>query len=179
VSKLITAARPYAKALFEVASQGEIRSWLPFMQLCASLDHDKGGQRFLNNSKLSKAQLETFLQSTAQACKADIPDVIPRFIAVLAHNKRFNLIPDIARLFVAAVNRANKTLVAEIISAMPFEPESERKLIDRLMKKYGKNVKASITIDASLLGGAVIKINDTVIDGSVKGRLQALTKALN
>ncbi|PID65695.1 MAG: F0F1 ATP synthase subunit delta [Gammaproteobacteria bacterium] len=180
MAESLTAARPYAKALYEVAAKDRPQSWLPLMQVCEALGHDEETRRFLGAHDLTLEKFNNVLGVLLDKAKIDsVPEKFNNFTAVLAHNKRFVLLPEIANLFIEAVNQSNDTVMAEIISAKPISAESEAKLLSKLEKKYGKTVEASITIDESLIGGAVIKIGDTVIDGSVRGRLEQLTKALN
>lgn len=180
MAESLTAARPYAKALYEVAAKGNLSDWLPVMQVCEALGSSDDSRRFLSTHNLTVEQFSTTMQSLFSAAGvANLPAQFTDFVNVLGQNKRFALLPDIATLFVEEVNQSNDTVVAEIISAKPLSASSEKTLLDKLEKKYGKTVEASIEIDESLIGGAVIKVGDTVIDGSVKGRLEQLTKALN
>lgn len=180
MAESLTAARPYAKALYEVAAKGDLNNWLPVMQVCEALGSSDDTRRFLNAHDLTTDTFNHTVQSLLSAAGIDsAPSQFTDFIKVLGQNKRFALLPEIATLFVEEVNKSNDTVIAEIISAKPLDANSEKTLLDKLQKKYGKTVEASIEIDESLIGGAVIKVGDTVIDGSVKGRLEQLTKALN
>ncbi len=165
MAESLTAARPYAKALYEVAATEEPKTWLPVMQICEALGNDDDTRRFLGAHDLTLDKFDNVLQALLSKAKIkETPAKFENFLKVLAHNKRFSLLPEI---------------VAEIISARTLSDKSKKTLISKLEKKYGKKVEASIKIDESLIGGAVIKVGDTVIDGSIKGRLEQLTKALN
>ena len=181
MSESLTAARPYAKALCEVATQSNIDSWVPLMQLCQSLGENDDCKRFLNAHDLTVDRFNALMQSLlAQSGETtQIPEKFDNFTGLLAKNKRFGLLPDIARLFIDEVNKSNATIVAKIITAKPLTEKSHNNLISRLTEKYGKKIEASVVIDETLIGGAIIKVGDTIIDGSVKGRLEQLTKALN
>ncbi len=180
MAESLTAARPYAKALYEVASKDQPQKWLPLMQVCEALGHNDDTRRFLGAHDLTLDKFNGVLAALLKKAKVkDVPQHFESFTQLLARNKRFALLPEIAGLFIKEVNQSNDTVVAEIVSAKPLSSESEAKLLAKLEKKYKKTVEASIKIDESLIGGAVIKIGDTVIDGSVRGRLEQLTKALN
>ncbi|PIE45040.1 MAG: hypothetical protein CSA45_04555 [Gammaproteobacteria bacterium] len=180
MAESLTAARPYARALYEVAAKEDPKSWLPLMQLCQALGQNDDTRRFLGAHDLTLDRVDAIIESLSRkAGIGNIPAKFKDFTKVLARNKRFVLLPDIATLFIEEVNKSNDTVIAKIISAKPIAEASKANLLDKLAKKYGKKVEASIEIDESLIGGAVIKVGDTVIDGSVKGRLEQLTKALN
>lgn len=180
MAESLTAARPYAKALYEIAGNGDVKQWLPVMELCQALGDNEESKGFLKSHSLTT---DTFLATVESLAKSanigKVPAKFNDFAKVLSGNKRFSLLPEIATLFIDEVNQSNDTVIAEIVSAKLLSDASRDNLIQRLEKKYGKKVEASIEIDKSLIGGAVIKIGDTVIDGSVKGRLEQLTKALN
>lgn len=180
MSELLTAARPYAKALYEVAGQDDAKSWLPIMQVCQALGDNEDSQLLLKGHDLTLDKFDGLLQSLFNTAGIDnVPQRFKDFTKVLSHNKRFALLPEIASLFIEEVNKSNDTLLANIVSAKPLNDAHQASLVEKLEKKFGKKVNTSIEIDESLIGGAVIRIGDTVIDGSVKGRLEQLTKALN
>ncbi len=181
MAESLTAARPYAKALYEVAAKENPQTWLPLMQVCEALGHNDDTRRFLGAHDLTLDKFNNILQTLLE--KAEVAEEVPakfkNFTKVLAENKRFVLLPEIATLFIEEVKKSNNTVTAEVFSAKPLTEESITLLLTQLAKRYGTKVEASIKVDESLIGGAIIKIGDTVIDGSVKGRLEQLTKALN
>lgn len=180
MAEVLTAARPYAKALYEVASSGDVKSWMPAMEICQALGEDKESRNFLKSPSLTVDGFLSAINALVEENKAGkAPEAFAQFAKVLSDNKRFSLLPEIATLFIDEVNKSNDTVIAEIFTAMPLTDAGKEALIQKLEKRYGKTVEASVEIDKSLIGGAVIKVGDTVIDGSVKGRLEQLTKALN
>ncbi len=179
MAESLTAARPYAKALYEVASQGEAKQWLPVMELCQALGENEESKRFLKSQSLTADKFLTSVDLLAKKAHIDVPEKFGDFVRVLANNKRFVLLPEVASRFVEEVNKSNDTVVAKIVSAKALTDASRDNLVQKLERRYGKKVEVSVEIDKSLIGGAVIKVGDTVIDGSVKGRLEQLAKALN
>lgn len=180
MAELLTAARPYAKALYEVANVDDVKQWLPVMELCQALGDNEETKNLLKSRCLTSEQFLSVFQSLAKSVNIkNIPEKFNDFVQVLVGNKRAVMLPEIASLFIAEVNKSNDTVIAKIITAKTLSDASKDNLIQKLEKRYGKKVEASIEIDNSLIGGAVIEVGDTVIDGSVKGRLEQLTKALN
>ena len=72
-----------------------------------------------------------------------------------------------------------KLVEVDVVSAFPVNKTLHNKLLKALKQKLERDVKLTSSVDESLLGGAVIRAGDTVIDGSVKGRLSKLADALN
>lgn len=180
MSESLTAARPYAKALYEVVSGDNPQDWLPLMQILKALGENDDTRRLLNSHDLTQDNFNKITASLFASAKIDkVPAKFQDFINVLSHNKRFALVPEIATLFIEEVNKSQDQVIAKITSAKPLDDESKANLVAKLEAKFGKKVETSIDIDESLIGGAVIKVGDTVIDGSVRGRLEQLTKALN
>ncbi len=179
MAESLTAARPYAKALYEVAQTGDAQQWLPVMELCQALSESEDAMRLLKSRDLTADKFSSAINVLASEANVGMPNQFGNFVDILSSNKRFSLLPDIATLFIEYVNQSNDTVSAEIISAKALSDDSKMNLVQRLEQRYGKKVEASVVIDQSLIGGAVIKVGDTVIDGSVKGRLEQLTKALN
>lgn len=180
MAESLTVARPYAKALYEVAADESSQDWLSVMQVCEALGQDDDTKRFLNAHDLTVERFDAVMKKLfSSAGVSTVPPKFTDFIRVLSKNKRFALLPDVATLFIEELNKSNETVVADIVSAKPLAEKSQTALIKKLEKRFGKKVETNIKIDESLIGGAVIKVGDTVIDGSVKGRLEQLTKVLN
>jgi F-type H+-transporting ATPase subunit delta len=93
---------------------------------------------------------------------------------VLAENRRLLLLPEIAALFEALRAQVENTVDVEVISAVPLDFNQAEKLAQALSTRLKRRVRMKNSVDASLLGGAVIRAGDLVIDGSLKGRLERL-----
>jgi F-type H+-transporting ATPase subunit delta len=88
------------------------------------------------------------------------------------------LLPEIADLFEQRRAEAESRLEAEVVSAFEMKPEQLKSIAGALKKKLGRDIDIVSKVDASLIGGVVIRAGDLVIDGSVQGRLGALTTHL-
>jgi F-type H+-transporting ATPase subunit delta len=100
-------------------------------------------------------------------------------IRTLASNKRLALLPEIAIQFAALKARQEKTLAVGVVSAFPLDEAASSRLSQALTKKWQQNVQLQTEVDATLLGGLVIKAGDMVIDASVRGRMLKLADALS
>ena len=100
-------------------------------------------------------------------------------VNVLAENKRIALLPQIFEQFEHLKAELEKAVDVEIISAFAVSDESKQKLTDALKAKLAKDVRVTTVVDETLVGGAIIRAGDMVIDGTVRGKLTKLAEAMN
>jgi F-type H+-transporting ATPase subunit delta len=112
-------------------------------------------------------------------CSDRLNDKCANFVRVLATNRRLELLPDIAALYEIQRQEAEGTIKAELVSAYPATDEQQARIIESLRRRLGKDIELSCSTDAGLLGGAIIRAGDLVIDGSVRGKLERLGSALS
>jgi F-type H+-transporting ATPase subunit delta len=96
------------------------------------------------------------------------------FVSLLAANRRLGFLPEIAALFELMKSELENAVDVEVIAASKLTPDQESRYAAALQKKLGRTVRLHTRVDGSLIGGAVLKAGDLVIDGSVKGRLDRL-----
>ena len=89
------------------------------------------------------------------------------------------MLPDIATLFEQLRSEAEGAIQAQLISAFPASEEQKADVVAALGKRLGKDIQLDSIIDSTLLGGAIIRAGDLVIDGSVRGKLARLATALD
>lgn len=108
----------------------------------------------------------------------DLGQLGRRFVALLAEQSRLALLPEIQRQYELMRAEHERVLKVEVVSAQELSAEALNKLIAGLAKRFEREVDITSRVDPTLLGGAVIRAGDTVIDGSVRGRLERLADAL-
>jgi len=173
----ITLARPYARAAFEVAAaEGQLQQWASSLASAAALTQNDKVDALLSSPAATASEKSALLTELLGESKGT---KFANFLATLADNKRLLLLPEISSLFVALKAEYEKALDVSITTAFPINDDLLDKLSRALADKLGRRVKLSSSIDQSLLGGALIRAGDTVIDGSVKGRLAKLAEAMN
>ena len=104
---------------------------------------------------------------------------VRNFVHILADNKRLALLPEIHRQFELYKANQEKSVDVQVISAYDLSDEMTARLVEVLGRKLEREVKITTSTDQSLLGGVLIRAGDTVIDGSVRGRLSKLAEAMN
>jgi len=176
VSELITAARPYARAVFASATEhNSMDGWNNMLNFCSALAQDTKMQRMLANPGLNLQEKAGLFNDV---CGDQLNDHGRNFIKTLAENDRLVLLPEINLLFQEYRARSEGVIEAELIAALEVG-ESQLKAIEAsLSERLGKKVTLTSRIDESLIGGAIIQAGDMVIDGSIRGHLDKLANTL-
>ncbi len=171
-----TIARPYAKAAFEYARDAKaFDRWSQSLNRAAEIVADPDVAALTKNPNMTTEDLVSFI-TEFDGPKPD--DGIRNFVHVLAENHRLPLLPEIAKHYNELVADVENTVDVEVISAVALNPLQADKLSQALAKRLKRKVRMQNTVDAALLGGAVVRAGDLVIDGSLKGRLERLSTEL-
>lgn len=165
-------ARPYAKAAFEYAlEQQQIQAWADFLQLAAVVVNDRDSLKLITDPRVTEEQAVQFI---AGVCQQNMDEKQHNFLQLLGKNRRLTILPDIAALFDSMQKDYDKTVAVQVISAFPVASAQQEKLKQALTIRLQKKVNLAFTEDESILGGAVIRAGDFVIDGSVKTQLERM-----
>ncbi|HEY4128629.1 MAG TPA: F0F1 ATP synthase subunit delta [Gammaproteobacteria bacterium] len=174
-----TLARPYARAVFELArDKSAFDRWSKLLSVLSGLSADASVKAMLTSPKAAPAVRAEVLSELAGKSGEKLDQQAKNFVSLLADNRRLGLLPEIAADYERLRAEAENTLEVELLAAMPV-PAAEQKLIsEALHKKLGRKITLKYVEDKSLIGGAVIRAGDLVIDGSVREKLERLTAAL-
>jgi F-type H+-transporting ATPase subunit delta len=177
MAELSTIARPYAKAAFEYArDSSSLTQWSEQLTTVAAAVGDESVKLMLGNPGMTAAQQA---QTLNDVCGEAIGPQVQNFVVILASNKRLSLLPEIVTQFEQHKANQEKSVDVEVISAFEVADETKNKLAEVLGKKLEREVRVSSSIDEDLIGGVLIRAGDLVIDGSVRGRLNKLSEAIN
>jgi len=171
-----SAARPYAKAAFEVAQkEGKVAEWEDRLgKLVAALE--QVGEPLLRNPAITAEQTREVMGHVMDKLGMTKPE--KNFINILIDNKRLSLLPWIHEEFVEARKLDSGITDVRIITAFELEPKQLEKLTQSIEKKFNIKAAPTVEIDKDLIGGVKIVIGDMVYDDSIKGKLEALKKHL-
>jgi F-type H+-transporting ATPase subunit delta len=170
-----TLARPYAKAAFAYAQQEkQLEEWSVFLMQLAEVVHHPQMVSLLHNPKITSEQLVQIMG----ACVKTTSDVLKNFLNVLSVHHRLNSLPAISTLFNEYKAQAEKKINVTVVSAFPLDESQKKTWIDLLAKQLQLQVELKNEIDKNIIGGAIIRAGDQVIDGSVRGRLIQLADTL-
>jgi F-type H+-transporting ATPase subunit delta len=176
VAERATIARPYAKAAFEYARDTQaLARWSQGLQAAAEIVADPRVAPLTKSPQWSAADLVSLITDVA-ADKLDAG--MQNFVRVLAENRRLLLLPEIAAHYEILRSAVENTIDVEVVSAVPLDAAQAEKLERALSTRLKRRVRMQNAVDSTLLGGAVVRAGDLVIDGSLKGRLQRLATEL-
>lgn len=177
MSENSTVARPYAEAVFDLAqSAGELDRWSEMLAFAAAVAGDDAVRALDANPRVGRDQLEGLV---LDICGERLNEHARNMVRLLIENDRFAVLPEIAAHFEALKAEAQRIVNAVVTSAFELDEAQKTRLAAALEKKLGRKVELETRTDGSLIGGVVVKAGDTVIDGSIRGRLRALATHLN
>lgn len=177
MAESITLARPYANAAFEVAAAGNaLAEWSDMLRtLAAVAANDKVSQLLKNPALTAQQQSGTLLS----LCGDEISGKGQNLIGLLAENRRLALLPQIAEIYEVLKAAKEKSIDVELSTAYALSDDLVEKLTKALQKRLDRTVKLHTTVNKQLIGGAVIRAGDTVIDSSARGKLNKLAESLS
>lgn len=171
-----TIARPYARAAFDFArAANALRPWSELLQRASATVADERVAALIGNPHVKAGELVDFLAGIAGATE----QVNGRnFLQLLAENRRLALLPEIAAQYELLRAEVENTVDVTVTSAQPLTAEQSAQLEAALVKRLQRQVRLHAAVDAALIGGAVVRAGDFVVDGSLKGRLERLAGAM-
>ena len=176
----ITLARPYAHAAYRQAErEGAVDTWSEGMELLAAVTGDPDLAKLLADPRVPADRVTDLVLDVLTDARADgLSPTMANFVRVLGAGRRLGLGPEIARLFEAERSRRAGRSAVAIVSAYELAPPQVELLADAIGRRLGHEVTMETSVDASLIGGVVIRIGDSVIDASLAGRLRELAQDL-
>lgn len=175
-------ARPYARAVFEVANaDGELAAWSDALAAAAAVLADDGARRHLASPQLGYDERVRFIESVL----SDTPEgrvlASPHgrnLLLLLVENGRLAVLPEISAQFGQLKARAENKIKVTLTAATEVEDTLAQSVVRALEQRLGRAVELKLEVDDRLIGGAVIRAEDMVIDGSVRSRLRRLAESL-
>jgi F-type H+-transporting ATPase subunit delta len=179
----ITIARPYAKAVFELANEaGDLANWSKSLDIAGQLLADSALVEYLGNPEFNNEQRLDFLSGLFAKAGADVfagdDKHGTNFVKLLLENRRAAVMPEISTHFEALKAKVENSVDATVTSATKLSASQVDEIGAALKARLGCDVRIETEIDENLIGGAVIRAGDVVIDGSLRARLEGLATAL-
>ena len=177
MSELTTTARPYARAVFELASENKtFADWSASLAFMGAVSANDDVRAVLDNPKLTRQDTaDVFIQ----LCDEKLDDKAINLVKQLADNGRLSILPEIASLYEVLKDDAEGAIEALVTSAKKLTKKEQGAIANALKKRLGREVRITTKVDKLILGGAIIRAGDLVIDGSIQGRLRSMTQVLN
>lgn len=177
MAELSTIARPYAQGVFAAAeAAGNLQHWSDMLASAAEAAQVESVAPLLNTSLVNRTELADLF---IEICGESLDDQGRNLIRLLADNRRLGLLPQIRERFDLLRAEAEGTINATMIAAQEVDQATQDQVAKALGQRLNRKVALSTETDPSLLGGAVIRAGDLVIDGSARGRLERLADAMS
>lgn len=176
MTDLTSIARPYAKAVFEFAQEHrQLANWSKLLEYLTQLTQDPVFIAFITNPATSTQQHSQILLAMLKQWKGTEISHAQSFVELLAHNKRILALPSLYSIFQELRADYEKTLTVHVVSFSPLSKEQATQLTNRLSTRLQRDITLAVTVDPSILGGAIIRAGNLVYDGSVKTQIKNLS----
>ncbi|HEC12272.1 MAG TPA: F0F1 ATP synthase subunit delta [Acidiferrobacteraceae bacterium] len=177
MSEITTLARPYAQAIFKLAQeQADMAAWSDMLELLSQVSRDPTMGALIHSPRIDRDQLAGLF---VEVCGQGINEQGANLVKLMIQNGRLGLLETVAQIYESLRADAEGKVDAEVLSAQAIDGAQQQRIATALKARLGRDVTLTCTINPELLGGAIIRAGDMVIDGSVRGRLQKLAGALN
>jgi F-type H+-transporting ATPase subunit delta len=177
MADLATIARPYAEALFSSVKPTELGSSMVQLSELAQLAAMPDVAVLANNPKISADELSKLLSGMV---KTKLDDKLNSFLRLVNQNHRLAAMPEIAAQFELLKNQSEGAAEILITSAFPLEGDALSSLLASLKKRFGgKELRPTIEVDPSLIGGVRVQVGDEVLDSTVKAQLATMQASLS
>lgn len=175
MSELTTIARPYAKAAFDYAVENQaIVKWQDMLAFAAEVAKNGAMKDVLSGAMAAESLAELF----NHVCGEQLDQQGQNLVKLLAENGRLTVLPEISEMFDLYKADYDKEIDVEVTSAVELSESQKSELGASLEKRLARKVKLNCSVNPELVAGVIIKAGDTVIDGSVRSKLDRLTDAL-
>lgn len=176
MAEIATLARPYAEAVFRLADAGDtLAAWSGTLRALAQVAAHPDMQECLAKYDLTAAQLQELFLSL---CQEELSAEAKNFVQLLIEYDRLTLLPEIFAQFETLKNEREGVVDARISTAFALEAAQLASLVAELEKRFKRRIKPQVSIERDLIGGVRVVVGDEVIDGSVRGKLDAMAAGL-
>jgi ATP synthase F1 delta subunit len=167
-------ASVYARSLFEVASEQDkldsVRDQLG--EFADAVDGNRELQMFFFSPYFSTAEKRDGLEKAV----SDADPILINFLELLIENHRTPVIFRVRREFDQLWREENRLLPVQVTSAVELEPATVSQIGDRIAEQTGRKVDLSATVEPEILGGIVVRVGNSILDASIRNRLEQLRK---
>ncbi len=174
---LVPLARPYAKAIFDAAvDSGSASETQASLKSLAAGFKEKPITDLISSPTLSRSEI---LKKLTSIFDGEVNGLVNNLLGALAENDRLEICSEISNLYESLLAEHNKQLDIDVSIPVDLGDESKEELKQSISKKYGETSNINFVVDPAIMGGITIKIDDEILDLSIKGRVQKLVNELN
>lgn len=169
------AARPYARAVFELAEEsGDYDTWSDRLAFWAAVVSDGSMRERLDEPGATAEHRAGLIEQVSEGLDQESRSLL----ALLAENERLVALPEIHEQFEQLRRDAEGEMEAHVVSAYALDEEQSSRIAEALGARLSRKIRLTSEVDPDLIAGAVIRAGDLVIDGSVRGRLADLERSV-
>ena len=171
-----TIARPYASAVFELAQEtGQEQEWSAMLGLLSQVVADENLRGLISNPKVSRQQLQ---ELALDVCGDALSDLGRNLVKILVQAGRLQHTTAIKNQYEQLRAAAEGRVEVEVVAAYTLDEQQQDSIAETISTRLGKQVSVKTLVDETLIGGAVIRAGDSIIDASLRGRLSELRNEL-
>jgi len=174
-----TIARPYARAVFELArDSGELAVWSKRLGAAAAVADSAPFRKLLSAPAVESATVAGILSEACRRAGGTAGSAMTNLCRLLAENRRLSVLTEISAQFEQLKAEVENIVEVVMTSAQRVNPEQRQRLEKALSARFGREISLRCELDESLMGGARLRANDLVIDGSAVTALGRMSAAL-
>jgi F-type H+-transporting ATPase subunit delta len=167
-----TIARPYARAAFAASrDKGTVGRWSRWLATAREVVRSDEFKKLERSPGVSTAQLEELIRGI---CGADLDEQGDAFLRLLTENGRLDFLPEIADRYAEFEAEDRNVAEVEVVSATELDARQQERLAAALRSRLRRDVRLQCSVDPALIGGAVVRSGDLLIDGSLRAKLERL-----
>lgn len=172
-----TIARRYAQALYEEAAQGQLVEGVDddMALIRDALEASRDLVLFFESPVISRQKKQTVVETLFAE---RVHPTTQHFLRLLVEKKREDLFPDVVQAYSALRDEQRGVVEARVRVALPLADDEQARLAQALEQMAGAQIRLTVKQDAGLVGGMVVRIGDTVYDGSVRHQLATLRERM-
>tara|TARA_B100001939_G_scaffold320872_1_gene310087 strand:- start:566 stop:1102 length:537 start_codon:yes stop_codon:yes gene_type:complete len=176
MAEMQTLARPYADAVFELAeAQGQLDDWSQALTALSAIVSNENVVLLMDNPEIADSRMADVVIEVGDS---DLNEGARNLVRLLVENDRLSLAPAIATLYEQRKADAEHRVDVRVTSAVEFSEEQRSALAKSLEKRLDRSVRLTFEQDENVIGGAVIRAGDMVIDGSLRAQLERMRQSL-
>ena len=170
----ISSAERYSLALFELSEENNLLNKIEEQSLAMLnlINQSKDFFNLIKDPTISQDDLSKVVNKLAENNRFD--DLFKNFLNFLIQKRRFFFIERILKSFIEICSKKRGELIAELKSAKKLSSDEIKKITDELSTNFSSKMKLNYKHDESLIGGLVIQVGSTMIDTSIKNKLQQI-----